>query len=429
MSILKKLTPIIILVLVFHDNSAQELLLKTSLKLSPFKVDSRETYFKGNAENSELALFVINHKSIQATLLDNNFESKSKFETPKSSPRFKTMLGSSVKNDTYYLYFATEKKHQFFIKSINFTEKKSTVTEPELTLKREKFLQVIEHENKFFMLTIKTKSSILRLYEFVAGEIILKKEFDFAKYFGDLLHGELASEDSIIKSFVNLIKIDTKIPNSLDLTANDFKLYKEGEQVYLTMDRWSDKTGILFFNLHTYTHGYETFQMPKTVCGYQEPKANSYLYRGKLHQLKVCKNALSYSITDFETKSVSYEYQVNKEEKITFTNSAFIQDGGLTIFSDGVVKELQETKKVLKRISNGNVGVSVIETTEGMTEITLGSYEEARNTGGGGGFSVVPGGTLSTPGGPVPLPDTYIYNPTTYGYNSYGHSRSVYFNM
>jgi hypothetical protein len=96
-------------------------------------------------------------------------------------------------------------------------------------------------------------------------------------------------------------------------------------------------------------------------------------------------------------------------------------------FGQGTEKELESTKKVLRKMHSGNIGISVRPLQENV-EVTIGGVTEVSGVNGGAAMPMSSGGTsFSTPHGTITVSPTYHYNPSMYVYNKYSYSWAVYF--
>ena len=123
-------------------------------------------------------------------------------------------------------------------------------------------------------------------------------------------------------------------------------------------------------------------------------------------------------ILDYSTGNFIKEYAVNQDEEILFKNTPIIQKGG---FYNGY-RELEKTKKFLRKITAGKIGVSVIK-NKNTYLLTLGGYVEQRTAapmmmGGFGGI----GGAIASVGS---VNVNLFFNPTMFAYNSFTNTKST----
>nr|BFF39220.1 hypothetical protein BACY1_10250 [Tenacibaculum mesophilum] len=123
-------------------------------------------------------------------------------------------------------------------------------------------------------------------------------------------------------------------------------------------------------------------------------------------------------ILDLATGNFIKEYAASKDEEILFKNSPIIQKGG---FYNGY-RELEKTKKFLRKITTGKIGVSVIKNKNSYL-FTIGGYVEQRSAApmmmaGFGGI----GGPIASLGS---VNVNLFFNPTMFAYNSFTNTKST----
>ena len=120
------------------------------------------------------------------------------------------------------------------------------------------------------------------------------------------------------------------------------------------------------------------------------------------------------TVTHLESEQAVKKITLNKEETIGFKNTPIIQEGG----AYAKYREMEKTTKFLRKISQGDLGVSVYKLFDDYV-ITLGSTKEVA-TGGGfapigfGAFPVATAGAV-----------TVTFNPTFYAYGGYSSTKAV----
>jgi hypothetical protein len=428
---MKKIITLLILVCALLKLSSQEILFETQIDLDWSFQDKRESYPALDLETGNLALFILDNSSIKAQLFDRNYKLMNELKVDRPRGPYKTLLGSSYREIKYNLFFTNEARDAFCIKTIDLGKSNYSETILPLSLKDEKLLETICHRNQFYMLTVKKKSSIIKIYIFDSDAQCQIKELDFSghafsgsKYskLSDVLHESVSP--FILSS--NVYRIDNNSPSTLDLASKENKIYTRDDQFILTIDNDLSETKILTIDLKDYRGSVRTYRQVKSAC--EDPfytKSNSYLYENYLFQIKGCNEEMQFSIIDILTDSLIKGEKVTKEEEITFRNSPLFQEGGVTVFVQDKKKELETTKQILKKIADSNIGIAVYKISDTL-ELTLGGYLEVKQNSFGGPMISTPGTTISTPSGTVYMPG-YSYNPTMNGYNSYKNKRSIYF--
>ncbi|MGB6268995.1 MAG: hypothetical protein WBF67_08300, partial [Olleya sp.] len=181
--------------------------------------------------------------------------------------------------------------------------------------------------------------------------------------------------------------------------------------IYLTFDVNDEATHLYKIDLEKLNLDYQLYPYPKSE-NHEFKNFNSFIYEDNIYQIAASKEALKFVISDFDHKSIK-EFNIYKEQSISFKNSPIIQEGQ-TALPFVTKRELEETKKYLRKINAGNIGLSVTKNKE-QYYITI------------GGFQIVPQQGIMTPVNTVNGNFTG-YNTTYLSYNSYSTTKSTYFN-
>jgi hypothetical protein len=165
------------------------------------------------------------------------------------------------------------------------------------------------------------------------------------------------------------------------------------------------------------SRGLEKKSGTEYVSAYGGYTDNSYLLDGKLFFISATPDRLHISIHDFYSGQVLKKYSVDREDTITFKNTAVIQEGQIYFFPS--TKELTKTKQLLRKMLNGNAVIAALTDSLGLA-LTIGSNKEMQQMGSGGGSMAMPGAG-GAPGGVVYVP--------TGGYSRSTWTKSVRFRM
>lgn len=408
---------------------SQEVVFAKDIHLTSFIDNKREAFPVVNSEKNEIALFLLDNKVINSLLIDKNFGLVNSFAIDRPVGMTQEILGHSADSYGYHLFFTNGRKNKFYTRSIDVLGNRYQGRHQDIKLKGEKFLESVSYKNKFYLLTVKKKSSVLKLYVFEGNNLQRTETFDFSAhafsdtYFPELYYA-LQEGISLGKTTFNIQKIEINNPNPLDLTSKPVKIYYYDNKLFLTLDNSYVATKIITIDLQDFTSSLKLYEQGNPVCDRIILKSNSYLYNNMLYQITGCKDELYYSVLDIRTGALLKDFTIYKEEEIPFKNTPLIQEGGATIFVQGETRELNRTKQVLRKITASDVGISVYPAQDQL-ELTIGGYKEIKTGSGGSVPMMMPGG-ISTPYGTASVP-TYHYNPTMYGFDKYSNSRTVYF--
>lgn len=394
-----------------------------------FKLDTKNTktqkttYSMPDEIANRLALFIEDRKQIHAQLFDANFSKLSQFvfETPKR--KYSQLLGYTINNKVYNLFYANDRLTQFLVVSANFSLKNVTSTELDFDLDDELYIDSVVHNNTLFFLTSDDKSIIIReltnnktlkkvktfnINEATDANILYSNRTDFWGFFATSLRES------------NVTKIDHRVPTAIEQTSKSNKLYKYEDKLILALE--DDENGTLVYNIDL-----NTLDITSKSYAYAKGKIddfkkyNSFIYDEKIFQIASSRKEMNFSIKSLDGKLLK-EFYLTKEDSIYFKNGPIIQEGA-TVIPFQNKRKLEATSKYLRKISSGYIGISVIKVNQ-LYEITLGGYKQMQSAGVGfgAGFGAAPG--INIGGGFAFVP---VFNPTFYNYSNFANTKATFF--
>ncbi len=385
----RKILPFIFSFLLAATGYSQKILSIQEIKLETLFFNKTESYPIIDNKNGGMALFLLNYNKINANLFDKDYKIAATF-TLKKNVDFKNLIGSNQKEGKYNLFFTDSYQGKIYSTTIDIQNRlTASITHP-IKLGKEKFLEGLSYKNKFYVLTVTKKTSLLKIYVFEGTEIVQINELDFSSFkFSNnadnkLYHALKDSEKSFIGA-LKIRKIDNTVPNPLEFTTHENKLYCYDNKIFITLDHENDATRIITINLKDFSQEINTYKHWFVNCGeILKVKSNSFLYKDILYQVKGCKNELYFAIYNLSTHTLVKDFRINKNEEIYFKNSPLIQEGN--IVTD---RELNKTKQILRKIKHSDMGVAVYQLKDGL-EVTIGGYKESEMLAGfsSGGISV-----------------------------------------
>lgn len=421
--------------------NAQQVIFKQDIIMKSFFKDKRETLPVVNSQTGQLALVLFDNKDVAATLFNKNLEVNNKFLFNKPESKLDNLLGYSIKENSYNIFYTDNSKKKFLVQTLNGLSGEVTEEELNINMKNKELLTSFTHDNFYYLLTLQKKTSTLAIYKFEGNKLHSSKILDLSDHTFSIretltLFDILNDKSTQTYFFKNLtvLKVENDTPNPLEVASYKNKMYVKGENMYLTIDNQNVYTFIIKINLLTFD--YQVINKMKPFL-YQEPtlltKSNSFLMDDILFQIKVNRQGLCIEAENLLTGELLRTYRANKDEDIGFKNSTFIyksssSDMNLASMSDKNEKELKNTSKVLKKMIGMDVGISVYSKGNNY-EIIVGGFEKKKVSSGGGG--VAPQGLAFNGGMPeAPMYTTTwqnSYNPMLYSYNQYTFSKSAYF--
>lgn len=381
---------------------------------------NKDSYTLTNAKTNDLALVIIERKTILAYLFNSDFEEVHKFEASNIKSKYNKVLGYSINGNTYKVLFTNNNHNKFAILHLDFNSKTSHTTEIDLNLnKKEVFLDAVNYNNELYVISGDNNSKL------TLRQLSSNNTFSHIKTF---LLEEISEDTSLISSkfsigaFIlngyespNVTKIDPRIPSSIERASNANKLYQNKETIYLTFDNNEEATIFYTIDLDELDLKVKTYPYPKPRIEEDFKKFNSYIFQNNIYQIASSKYEMAFEIKDFEGNLIN-DFYVNRDMTINFKNSEIIQEGTTAIpFVN--TRKFEQTSKYLRKISAGNLGINVQHANE-LFYITLGGYQEINTSG----FSPVVSSPTMTSDGFISFNHTYN------SYRTYTTTKSTFFN-
>ena len=359
-----------------------------------------------NTKNGDFAIFIADAKNVYAYKFNESFKLTEKMTSQEKRRKYKEIIGSSISDDNQnYRVFLSDKNKANFI-SFNFSFQDGTTTSKEFKLKTgDRFIQTVNSRNKLYLIATSFRTKSMYVYTFDdAGELI-RKRVDLSNVQLISWKSEVLPISEFLTGSQSVKKIKENNPNSIEVVASDIKMYVRDHNIIFTFDESDDFTQVLNVDLTNLKASSISFDKPMRDA--YKVKTNSYLSGDKFFTLASNKKELTMEILDYETGNILKEYKIHRDKEISFKNTPIIQEGGVY----NGYREMEKTKKFLRKISAGNVGLSVLKRNN-QYEITLGGYS-LQSTGGGFG--------MGFGGGSVGV----FFNPTMFAYGSYTSSKST----
>ncbi|MEL6485323.1 MAG: hypothetical protein AAFP96_10810, partial [Bacteroidota bacterium] len=340
-----------------------------------------------------------------------------KFASEGLPNKYKEIIGYTLQDNKIRLFLKDSKGKTFGSILFDFDTQSTVETVYPFKLKNEFYVEGYHYGNTFYLLTIGKNSSLLNFHIFEEGQAYEKKTMDFSKELFTDANGVrrnmsyLMGFGNLSAGGVNINKIDISSPNSIEIASAPVKLYPTENGFSLTMEQ-KLATYHLDIALATFTYELGIFGQPGLAGA--ALKTNSFVFDGKLFQIATNRDNMGMVATDLASKETIKKITLSKEEAIAFKNTPIIQEGGA--YSN--YREMEKTAKFLRKISQGDVGISVYRLFDDYV-ITLGSTKEVAT---GGGFAPIGFGAIPVAaGGAV----TVTFNPPFYANGGYGSTKAV----
>ena len=389
-----------------------------------------------NTKTGDLVLVMLDKKMGFANLFDKDFNVKSTLTF--DPPKYENILGYKIIANTYKILFSNNSKKKFAILSIDFDSKKVSEKEFKFDFDDEKYLETVHYNNQLFLFTA-TKENVFILRELNDDGLNALKSFqienrkqDFLKLVGlkpfnpqrevnENRKEKLLNREQLFGSLKsNVTKIDNRVPNAIEQTAQNNKLYQNDNLVYLTIEDEENLQTIFYrIDLEDLSMKQGLYEYPKGKI-WDFKKHNSFILEDKIFQLGINIDEMKIIVKNFDGEILK-EFYIEKNQPISFKNSPIIQDGQ-TFVPFVNRRELEETSKYLRKVSSGKIGVTGYKDGN-LYNFTIGGYKEISSGGGG---MMMNGVAMGGPtGGGVPI---VHYSPTFYSFSTYNSTNSTFFN-
>ncbi|WP_299433225.1 hypothetical protein [uncultured Aquimarina sp.] len=425
---MKKITVLINLLFITFFINAQEKVLDLNDTFYTSYLSKKESFAISNQVTNDLVLLLKEKKKLYSYLLDVNYEILAKVTTKTLPSKYKNLLGYNIVDKKYTILYSNDRNSKFAILQIDFTNNSSKIKIlDDFKIKKELYIKSINYNNKVHILAVTENTSDINIYTFDEDfnsqkKVVTFENLEFPNLTG--LDAKITASNIFagIPLEYRIAKIESSNPNVLETTSSQVKLYPLGNELVISFDITPKETKLCYINLDTFTTRHKTYaiqQKPEEDFS----RSNSYLFDNKLFQIASSGIKLKFSILDLKTEELIKEYTIEEKDSITFKNSPiFIEGSDISLlFRKDKFRKVEKTKKFLKNVSSGSLGISAYKVANEYN-IVLGGIAFLSGGGAGGGFSA--GGTIGS-GGFASL----NFSPTSYGYRGYStSSRTTYIN-
>ena len=390
---------------------SQETVLSFKNDLKDSSSDIKDVIPVVNSETDEIAFFVADAKNVYGYKIDSNFKITGKITSEEKARKYKVLIGSSAsKNDSYRVFLTDKNQNKFAF--INFSFKDGSTSLQEFSIgEDEEFLQTVNSKNQFYLISGSKLKNQLYIYTFDENGTPIKNNIDISTLRFINSKGKNTNLLSLLITGNDLTKFEENTPNSIELTSEETKMFVREDAFFITLDHHKMFTQVLEINLNTFKA--DSFQFNKPSLGEKAKRTNSYLNGKNIFTIAVTKDEFSVEILNFETGNLLKEYSANKNDSITFKNSAIIQEGGMY----DSYRELGKTNRFLRRISKGNSGISARKVNN-QYHVIIGGYIVQKSSGGMMmPFGGIPIGTIGAA--------TVFFNPAQIAFNSFSNNKTT----
>ncbi|MGB1042888.1 MAG: hypothetical protein ACPGU6_05805 [Tenacibaculum sp.] len=411
----KKYVITLILGFIFNTLFSQTEIARFKNHLKKNSTDIKDVIPIIDSTNDKIAIFIADAKNVYGYKLNDQFKIEGEVSSITKKRKYKVLLGSSIKGDNYKIFLTNRDKNQFAYINFSFNTKENSIHEFSLPTEQ-KFIQTISYKNKFYILSANKITGTILLNYFNDDNSFQYHVIDTSQLSFINKSNKVVYATDLLVPFhaVSIKKFEKDTPNAIETVSELNKMYLKDNKVIFSFDKNNEFTQTLSINLDTFKASKNSFKKPLSNLKSGRKKSNSFIYDDKIILIGATKNVFSMYVVDYNTGEFLKEYAVSKEEEITFKNSPIVQKGGF--YNNH--RELNKTKKFLRKITSNKLGVSVIK-NNGNYHFSIGGYVEQRAAGpmmmgGFGGLPIASFGNVSL-----------FFNPTMLAYNSFSNTKST----
>ncbi|MCC9017644.1 hypothetical protein [Flavobacterium lipolyticum] len=378
------------------------------------KLEEKRDFFQVvNEDKKEVILFLNDKEKANAIRFDEKFNIIDSLTIARPEKKYESIIGYSQKDNNCFVFWASKDRKEISSQYINFTTKKTENKPIALELKKEKIVQELTINNKFYLITIIKNTSTLKFYISddngnLNEKIVDLSHLEFKNIFDhpENLYTVLTDESS--EPCFQTIANDS--PPSLALSSKRYKIYTYNpEEIIFTIDNTTHATQVLRINLQDFTPNFKSIKQQKTTKGEYGAitfRSNSFLIDNKILQIKTNAFVLFFTISDLNG-NILKEYKVLHDQEIDFKNSDFLQQKNSffwrknDIFSS--TKPIKNSEQFLRRIKDApsiscynlnGIYYTAIGSSEDITQSSVGisMNQNLMSTGGMGmnGTTMIP---------------------------------------
>lgn len=369
-----------IFIFIIHFIFAQEILLEQNIKLK----SNLESHIINHQDN--YFLLQLDKKNINFHSLGRNYKIAKSQNSPKSLVKNFKFLDYSMLNESCFLYFTNyaDSPGLFYNNSPSYVALEFDIKNEEvkrhtisIELSKEITVSTFSENGKFYLLTIKKKSSELSLYVVEGKKIKEKKTFDLSDYkFGEDQEKNLyeSIKDKVTESKTTTIEYDDLYLNQK--AYKHHKVYHDSKFLHLTDDSRGTGTKIISINLEDFTIDVKEYEHGKCNChfGMLSMDTNSFMMDNHLYQLVICNRAIYVSVFDLLKGERIQSFQATKDEIVSLNSASDKTEITVPFFTLRSLVAVFNDHVVLKRIARNPISISTYKKEENV-EISIGGMK------------------------------------------------------
>jgi hypothetical protein len=399
---------------------------QTELGQIDLKIKSPDDAYPASDSLGHLAYIFQNSKQYQFSIINSDYSTNSPvLITRNPKDKKDKIVGSMIDNGMVTAYLLNKKLKT--ISALVVDGSSGSYVKLITLAPNEEYLNAINMNGKFYVLTVPKFKNELKVYTMVNGS-----NTETVNYTIEMpsFYTKLSTENNYLntpaESELGVEEIHYTPENNIKSSYPEKKFYYQNNKIFFTFDE-PNCTHLIEIDPSSRRASYRkmNFSLEKGNNS-RNKQGNSFLFDNRLFRGTISPDQMNLSILDLDSMALINSYNFYPEKDIDISNGPVVQEGGSSYGIDNE-RILKKPEQYFRKVLNGNFGVAANKVDSGKYEVELGSYEEIiTNRGGsyggygspisigigmGGGFGMGGGGF----GYPSPMYGGYGYPGSYYG--------------
>ncbi|WP_196887803.1 hypothetical protein [Aureivirga sp. CE67] len=308
-----------------------------------------QTTFSVTAEN-KFSIITLQERKVHVQNFKNELEFSNQQTHILSYSKCKYFLKANFDSDGLNLFYTDKKLNK--IRGIHISnhspEKHEEINAPIDFNNKEYFVEIVNYNDKNFLISVNKNSSILNFYEFKKARFSKKHQIDASNIF--IESEENGTFSSAIRTAGVFDEINPDKENSVKSLFSNFKYYVIDSNLYMTIDQNDYRTYVLNVDLESFENSFKEYKKPRVNNDFSEKiNSNSFIQNHVIFQAVVDKDNLTVVAYDLKTDKKISEYQIDKN----FSKTSLAPN------SNGTKKRVDPTR-IFKKYAKGPLALQVI---------------------------------------------------------------------
>ncbi|MBP2833164.1 hypothetical protein J8281_13300 [Aquimarina sp. U1-2] len=411
---------------IFTFGWSQRIISKKELSLKSNLNERRESITIVDDKENSFSILIADRKNLHLNKYDDSYTIVEDFVFERPKTRAKNIICAIKKDKNHLLLLDNEKKTFFQLLYFDSSSRTHELKSNSIFDKGEIYLKSFTHNSYIYLLTLKKNTSVINTYKIDALGDITSLNYNFSDEIFYNKNNKIVSLYELLFDTHTIVHkpkleiIENDLPVSLESACKIRKLYKKDDRFYITLDHNNNFTYIIVLDPNSANSKVLNIEKPQllyTENKNSSVKSNSYLFEDRLYQIVGESEQMCFFVKTIDSKKLIKQIHLRKNDSILFKNTPIIQDGGY--YSKH--REMEKTSKFLRKISSGNIGVTVRHHNN-LFEITMGGVKTSK--GGGFGAPMPMMGGMPMGNGALPMMPMY-HNTMWLSYIGYIGSKST----